>query len=120
MAIIQQFIKDFDMDNEHGIICFDAVVEFSGKGIFKKFPTEVHIHMVLQLYFVYLLDKEVRRFELPDKFACNERHLSYEKSRALIINLPKDKQENYTLKLYPDGNGCKPYTVQELRQKVYN
>lgn len=118
--IIEQFLHDFRIRSQEGFVCFDARIEFAAPGISRQFPCEVLIQAVGHAWIVYLLDIDVRRYAMPDTYTCTTGNCTYEKDRALVIIQTGVEADNFILKIHPEGTGCKPYTIRELRQKVLN
>lgn len=117
---VEQFLHDFRIRNQEGFVCFDARIAFAAPGISRQFPCEVLIQSLGQAWMIYLLDIDVQRYDMPDTYTCTAGNCNYEKDKALVIVQAGAEANNFILEIHPEGTGCKPYTIQELRQKVLN
>lgn len=102
-TILAHFIHDFELEVPGVGVCFQAIIEFTTASISKNFNSEVHIitmtHKKESL--VYLLDKDLTGFGIPDTFTFDAASFFYEKDHSLTIIDYDLLRGKYTLKIIP-------------------
>lgn len=116
-----RFIKDFELQNRDGVICFDAVILYTTLKKQYQVPSEVHILFfeVTEMYVIFLLDQGVIEHNIPHRIENND-SVFYRAGEFLYIKGHSAVDGNYILSIHPTGDTCKPPTLRELYSKTYN
>lgn len=118
---VRSFIRDYQLEQSGGIICFTASVHFHASKVWFKFISHVHIITISfkHLDVVYLLNPEIDAKKIKTMFTNN--HLfTYTRTRRFEIKGKSRIYGNYTIKIIPINNHCGALTMSELRAKIHN
>lgn len=119
---LQNFIRDFNLENPDETVCFLANIEFRTERLFKKMDTEIHIIYLTQtdLSVLYLLEPDILAHNIPDSISYSAENFVYNQNRSLLIRGVSPHHGPYTLMIYPLERRCYADTAKELMQKTFN
>jgi hypothetical protein len=121
--LLINFIKDFDLEIDgEDAVCFDAMIEFRAKGIYRRLDSEVHIITLslTGLSVLYLLHPDIPRLHIPDTLPFDPEQFTYLKNSALMMASHNALFGRYLITITPLRNGCSEQTVAELKAKRFN
>ncbi|MEI9959489.1 MAG: hypothetical protein WDM90_24930 [Ferruginibacter sp.] len=121
--ILLEFINDFQLkSNESGTICFDAVIQYEAKNIYKQLDSEVNIMVIdkKHLTIFFLLDPDIIIHEVPDTLILNPFNFKYNKDVSLVIYGNDLVIGGYSVTVKPLNKNCAEGTLYELRAKKFN
>jgi len=121
--ILLEFINDFQLKpNESGTICFDAVIQYEAKNIYKQLDSEVNIMVIdrKHLTVFFLLDPDIIIHEVPDTLILNPFNFKYNKDVSLIIYSNDLVIGGYSVTIKPLNKNCTESTLYELKAKKLN
>lgn len=102
---LNQFVSDFNLSSENGVICFPANVDFKCSFTVLKLFVDVHIISIenLKMDVIYLLysNREQRQLNLPDMFSINDGVTDYTKNECLVIKGNSIIYGDYKLEITP-------------------
>ncbi len=118
---LEDFITDFNFKKKDNNICFDAIVYFSTANDILKISTEVHIVTINDEFdFVYLLQPNIPKQNIPDSYSIGSEKFNYLKDMALIIKGHTPLYGEYILSIHPSTKECDDATLKEIHSKTYN
>jgi hypothetical protein len=84
---IQEFVNDFNLIKDNGLVSFNAIVQYKTKDDIKKIESEVQIISIAPKHLdsIYILNEKVRDFKFPEMFYNGKSVISYIDKRCLLI-----------------------------------
>ncbi|RYY46959.1 MAG: hypothetical protein EOO06_13360 [Chitinophagaceae bacterium] len=118
---LEAFIRQFNLQQTNGTICFDARVNYDAAAATGEFETEVEIisYPATGLYFIKLLHVDVHRLKIPSIIPYAEGAVTFEPAGQLKL-YTRHEGIDYQLTLFVTDNNCRPHTLSELRRKGNN
>jgi hypothetical protein len=120
-APLISFIRDYNLEKQHGYICFKASVHFTAEKHWFKFISPVHIITIAMKHMdvIYLLNPEIDEKKIKTMYTNNER-FQYSNTRQFQITGKSKRYGFYTLSIIPINSNCDEDIIDELRAKKYN
>ena len=101
IALLEQFITDFDLRSEDGVTSFRAKIHFFTNSRLTVFEANIQIITSASLATLYIVSPENIPPHLPDMFDAKHNEFVYLKHQSLKIK-PIDTSEKFTLSVFPD------------------
>jgi len=120
-APLVAFIRDYQLEQPNGIICFMASVHFQAQNAWFKFISAVHIITISRKHLdvLYLLNPDIDTRKIKTMFTNNHKFI-YSRTKRFEITGRSKQYGPYSIFIIPINKNCEQQTIGELQAKRNN